>query len=116
MDLQAHDMENTVHVELKQPAVIPENKTTRISSLTTKVKDCCVVCKAGKHLLRAWNSSQAFPHSKKVAVVRKIRLCLNCLKPRHFVRQCSCDYRCNVCQGPHYTLNCSIFTGAVKGN
>ena len=70
-------MENTVHVELKWPAVTPDKKTTRVSYVTTKVKDCCVVCKAGRHPLHACKSFQAFLCSKKVAVIRENRLCLN---------------------------------------
>ena len=37
VDLQAHDTENTIHVELKRPAVTPNKKTTRVSYVTTKV-------------------------------------------------------------------------------
>ena len=48
VDLQACDAENNIHVELKQPAVTPDRKTNRVSYLTTKVKDCCVVYKAGR--------------------------------------------------------------------
>ena len=91
MDLQARDMENIVHLQLKQTAVTPsDKKTTRVSYVTTKVKDCCVVCKAGKHPLHACKSFRASPHSKKVAIVNKNGLCINCLKPGHFVRQCCC--------------------------
>ena len=102
MDLQACDTENTACVELKQPAVASDKKTTRVSYVTPKVKDCCVVCKAVKHTPHACKSFQAFPHSKKVVIVRKNRLCHNCLKPGHLVRQCSCIHRCKLCQGPHH--------------
>ena len=103
VDLQALDMKNTVYVEQKQPAVTPDKKTIRVSYVTTKIKDCCVVCKAGRHPLHTCKSFQAFPHSKKVAIVRKNRLWLNCLKLGHFVRQCSCVHRCKMCQGPHHS-------------
>ena len=37
VDLQARDMENTIHVELKRPAVTPNKKTTRVSFVTTTI-------------------------------------------------------------------------------
>ena len=48
MDLQARDMESTVYVEPKRPTVTSDKKTTKVFYITTKVKDCCVVCKAGR--------------------------------------------------------------------
>ena len=103
MDLRACDMENTIYVELKQLAVTPEKKTNKESYVTTKVKDCCVVCKADRHLLHAFKSFQAFPNSNKVAIIRKSRLYLDCLKPGHLVWQCCCVLRCKVCRGPHHS-------------
>ena len=42
VDFQARDRENTIHVELKRPAVALDKKTNRFSYVTTKVKDSCV--------------------------------------------------------------------------
>ena len=91
-----------------------DKKTTRMSYVTTKVKDCFVVYKAGKHPLHACKSFRASPHSKKVAIVKKNRLCINCLKPGHFVRSAymSTDAKCVKV----HTTRHSILTGAMKGN
>ena len=114
-DLQARDMKNTVHVEMKHPAVASDKKTIRVSYVTTKIKDCCVVCKAVRHPLHGCKSFQAFPHSKKVAIVRKNRISLNCLRPGHFDRECSCVHRCKVCQDPHHSL-LHIYQSMHEGN
>ena len=87
----------------------------RVWYVTIKVKGCCLVCKAGKHPLHDCKSFQASPHNKNVAIVKKSRLCIYCLKSGHFVRQCSCVHWCKVCQGPHTTHH-SILTIAMKGN
>ena len=36
--------------------------------------------------------------------VKENRICLNCLRPGHFVRQCKSQHKCRKCQRPHHTL------------
>ena len=44
---------------------------------------------------------KSFPHDK---ILRSNSLCMNCLKPGHFVRECQSSHRCRRCQKPHHTL------------
>ena len=37
-------------------------------------------------------------------MTKENKLCINCLKPRHFWSQCLSAYRCSVCQQLHHTL------------
>lgn len=36
--------------------------------------------------------------------IKNHELCMNCLKPGHFVRQCPSTHKCRKCQKPHHTL------------
>ena len=44
--------------------ILPDKKSNR-------VKDCCVVCKVGKHPLHACKSAQAFSHREEVTIFRE---------------------------------------------
>lgn len=39
-----------------------------------------------------------------MAAVRANDLCMNCLRPGHFVKQCKSLHKCHECQRPHHTL------------
>ncbi len=43
-------------------------------------------------------------HSEKVYTLKSNRMCLNCMRPGHFVRNCRSSHRCRVFQNPHHTL------------
>ena len=44
------------------------------------------------------------PHDKKLSTLRSNNLCMNCLKPGHFIKGCQSSHRCKRCQKPHHTL------------
>ena len=44
------------------------------------------------------------PRDKKIATLRLNDLCLNCLKPGHFAKQCTSTHKCKKCQRAHHTL------------
>lgn len=64
----------------------------------------CVVCKSDKHPLYACRKFKSFPHDKMVSTLKHNNLCLNCMKPGHFVRNCQSSHRCRRCQKPHHSL------------
>ena len=39
-----------------------------------------------------------------MSILKSNGLCVNCLKPGHFARQCKSVHRCKVCQRPHHSL------------
>ena len=41
------------------------------------------------------------------------KLCMNCLKPGDFVKQCKSPHRCRKCQKPHHTL---LYVEAEQGS
>ena len=57
-----------------------------------------------KHPLFTCPEFRAKPRDKMVHILRSNGLCLNCLKPGHFVKNCPSSNRCKKCQRSHHTL------------
>ena len=64
----------------------------------------CLVCKAEDHILSSCPQFKALTHDQMTAVLKSHGLCLNCLRPGHYVRQCKSLHRCKKCQKLHHTL------------
>ena len=64
----------------------------------------CVICKAERHPLYLCPTFKTMPRDKMVSALRTNNLCLNCLKPGHFARQCPSTHKCKKCQRSHHTL------------
>ena len=79
-------------------------KHTSQASFTVGANGNCVICKADKHPLYFWPTFKAMPRERMVSALRANNLCLNCLKPGHFARQCTSAHKCKKCQRTHHTL------------
>lgn len=77
---------------------------TSLTAHATAVDAECVLCKPLKHPLYACSKFKGLPYESKISTVKDNNLCINCLKPVHFLRQCKSLYRCRVCQKPHHSL------------
>ena len=64
----------------------------------------CVICKSHKHPLYACLQFKSLPHYEMVSTLKSHHLCMNCLRPGHFVKECTSLHRCRKCQKPHHTL------------
>ena len=78
----------------------PERKVVTKPSYAASVEDNCVVCKTAKHPLYGCKVFYGFPHTRKMTIVRDNGLCLNCLQPGHFAKQCRSVRKC---QKPHHS-------------
>ena len=76
----------------------------RSATFTAGVSDKCVVCKTEKHALFTCPDFKSMSQDKMMSTLRSNWLCLNCLRPGHFFRQCPSSNRCRKCQGRHHTL------------
>ena len=50
------------------------------------------------------SSFKSLPHDRKISIVKSNGICMNCLKPGHFSKQCKSLHHCKTCQKPHHTL------------
>ncbi|XP_066153054.1 uncharacterized protein [Euwallacea fornicatus] len=82
------------NVELKP------NKTSAKTFVGSDIS--CGVCKA-KHSLAKCPSFLAMSPNERVGKVKQLKVCFNCLKPGHFVKDCQLR-NCTKCQAKHHTL------------
>ena len=75
-----------------------------VTTLTVTIDDTCVACKKGKHPLYRCSKFKVLPHDQMLSVLRANSLCLNCLRPGHFMKECASANCCQKCQKPHHTL------------
>ena len=82
----------------------------QITSFTANTADppntpsLCPLCKTQRHHLFMCASFKALDHDQKMSTLKLHDLCINCLRPGHFVKQCNSSNRCRTCQKPHHTL------------
>ena len=84
----------------------PVRKSKPIASFASTAEPLsnCVVCNVAKHPLYACQRFKAMAHGDKLFAAKAHKLCLNCLRPGHFIRQCKSMHRCQKCQKPHHSL------------
>ena len=58
----------------------------------------CILCGTNKHPLYACATFKSLPHEKMLSTLKDNNLCLNCLKPGNFIRECKSLHRCRKCQ------------------
>ena len=64
----------------------------------------CLICKSEKHPLYACPRFKLMSHEQKIEILKSNNLCMNCLRPGHFVKNCKSLHHCKVCQRSHHTL------------
>ena len=81
----------------------PSKSVTAFTSNTDPSLNC-ILCGTDKHPLYVCTTFKSLPHEKMLSTLKDNNLCLNCLKPGHFVRECKSLHRCHKCQKPHHSL------------
>ena len=64
----------------------------------------CPVCRTEKHPLYVCSRFKIMSHEQMMEVLKSNNLCINCLRPGHFVKACKSLHHCKVCQRAHHTL------------
>ena len=105
LDLRAWAGKNAAwEGERRRQAPPLERKAVTRPSYTASVKEYCLACKKARHPLYGCKVFYDLPHAQKMNIVRNNGLCLNCLRPGHFINQCSSTQKCKRCQKPHHSL------------
>ena len=82
----------------------PPKRVSTFFSNTESTHSRCVLCKAEKHPLYFCQKFKAMSQDQRLSVVRNNSLCMNCLKPGHFLDKCKSAHHCKRCQRKHHTL------------
>ena len=80
------------------------NPVTSFAANTASPTPDCVLCKGEKHPLYACVRFETLTHDKMVSTLKSNNLCMNCLRPGHFVKHCNSVHRCRQCHKPYHTL------------
>ena len=78
-----------------------------VVSYTASASDAspnCPICKTEKHPLYACQRFKLMSHEQMTETLKLNNLCINCLRPGHFVKDCRSLNRCKTCQKSHHTL------------
>ena len=67
-------------------------------------KSACILCGPEKYPLYACPKFKGMQHETKVSTLKSHGMCMNCLGPKHFSRNCKLIHRCRTCQRPHHSL------------
>ncbi|XP_058446110.1 uncharacterized protein LOC131427162 [Malaya genurostris] len=63
----------------------------------------CVAC-SNNHRLFECQDFPKMPIEKRLDLVNSNRLCSNCFRSDHFVKNCPSKFRCRTCNGKHHTI------------
>ncbi len=89
------------HMSKRTP---PGGKLPSFTSVSDSTITSCTICKTEKHPLYACTRFRSLTHDRMMSLLKEHGICMNCLRPGHFVRQCKSQHRCRKCQRPHHTL------------
>lgn len=100
--LEARNREKgaTRRLESGKPKAKAQEKTTALANVTTAGK--CYLCQ-GNHFLYHCENFLGLTADDRLKEVRRLKLCINCLRNDHFVKICKMG-TCRECSGKHNTL------------
>lgn len=82
----------------------PKAKPNRLlNSFVSTQKSVCLICKGG-HFLSKCDQFLKLQPPARFDVVKKYKLCQNCLSAQHLVKNCSSRFNCFQCHKNHHSL------------
>lgn len=96
------DASNSRKPFVRNGAIASFTSTTEDQSSLSK--SVCILCGPEKHPLYACPKFKGMQHETKVSTLKSHGMCMNCLGPNHFSRNCKSIHRCQTCQRPHHSL------------
>ena len=83
---------------------LPSRSVTSFTASASGSGANCILCKTEKHPLYACSRFKSLSHDRMMSTIKANGLCMNCLRPGHFSKQCRSLHRCRKCQKPHHTF------------
>ena len=81
------------------------NKSKTVSHITTNKKQAsCSMCKKSSHLIFQCIDFLKMSIPERIAQVKRLKLCINCLRENHQVATCRTSHKCQACNKKHNTL------------
>ena len=74
-----------------------ERRSREKSNTTLNVISKCILCDKGQHPFRNCSVLTSLPRKGRSELVKKHKLCFNCLSPRHALAECNSKYTCRHC-------------------
>ena len=99
-DLHAQALENIARDEDWK---YYRGKKIAVNSYVLNIQDSCVACN-GKHQVHKCGNFRTMSHDREMAIVKKNAICINCLRPGHFLLNCPIEQRCKECRKAHHLL------------
>ena len=104
LDLRAQAAEASTSDSKKERKGGHKSMHSFTGGMSDTLTPTCSLCKTEKHFLFSCPQFKALAHDDKMSTVKSSDLCVNCLRPGHFVKHCRSTNRCRRCQKSHHTL------------
>lgn len=80
------------------------HSATRMSCVSTENKyNNCPVCNQS-HGVYSCRKFLDLAVKERLQEIRRLKLCINCLRPNHFTANCKSGHKCRICGRPHNSL------------
>lgn len=87
-----------------KPKVVHENKSKTLLLNSNSLEKKCLVCENGFHSIYKCYKFRNMSANERFNVVKRNKLCLNCLKGNHLAAECKSTIFCATCSRKHHTL------------
>lgn len=81
-----------------------KQKSAVVHNASVDSKSKCKCCDRTGHYLAACSKFNSKDPRERYQIVSAAKLCINCLSPKHFVKDCPSSYRCKTCKEKHHSL------------
>lgn len=93
---------NNLHLDKNNKTKISNSDNhSKVKSFLTK-KISCILCTGDHHIQNCSKFLELSPQQRSEKI-RSFKICLNCFRPNHFIKECKAD-GCKKCQARHNTL------------